>query len=338
MDEERSNISTNGVGSLFDSGTAYVSIPSNIDRDKFIKRCMRTQTLFIRGESGEAFRNVICPKYLLKEIIFPIESNKRGSLVAWVKQPKHNIPIVVAAYELKDGFSDIEEERQFRNIKTSSSGNVVDIDGRADKATLDISVSSAENGKGKIKLRVVNPNQTAELEVYVKGQASIFADKKVKLSTNEEFLVELRDADDVVKSYISYKIGVGLVLIDEFGNEIKTQNGKFTVKVGSSGRQLEVGSSVIHLGTIGGAAEPVLLGNKTEDVLESIKDGLDQIATDLGGLATADAAALTALAGTYGITLTYGTVFASLSTNLATLIGTITTQIALIKSTKTKTD
>jgi hypothetical protein len=330
---DANTIGTNGVGSLFATGTAYVAIPADLDRALFIKRCYSTQTLFIRGEAGETFKNVFCPKSIIQDIVFPATADKRGSMVAWVKQPKHNSPVVVAAFDLKNGLGAVYKERQIKLQKTSTSGNLVDFDAQADEATMDITVTSAEEGKGKFRLKVVNPDVTAAMEVYVSGEVDILADSKVSLRTTGEILVELLKANGDLLANFSYKAGVGFALKDEFDNEIKTTDQQIYLKEGSvGGLELELTNTILNLGKIGGSGtEPVLKGDKSVDVLNDIKGMLQDIATNLATIATADTATAS------GLGLSYGGTFATLATNLGISIATLTAHIALVKSTKVKT-
>jgi hypothetical protein len=75
----------------------------------------------------------------------------------------------------------------------------------------------------------------------------------------------------------------------------------------------------------------VLKGDKSVDVLNDIKGMLQDIATNLATIATADTATAS------GLGLSYGGTFATLATNLGISIATLTAHIALVKSTKVKT-
>lgn len=339
MGNDRVTTGTSGVGSLFASGTAYVSIPDNQDREMFIKKCFKTQTLFIRGESGESFKDVFISKNLLHDIDFPENSKSRGSLVTWVKQPKHNVPIVVGVFDLKNNMSYITKERQVRFQRKSKSGNIVDFDGSADDASLDINVSSSEDDKGIIRFKINNPNQTAKMEVYVSGEIDVFADKKIRIASNEELLLELVKQDGSSLATISYKNGVGLALKDEYNNEIVTKSKSLYLKEGSGGGlELEVTDKLINLGTIGGASEPGVLGNKNETALNDIKGMLQKLITLITQISTQDAAGVATLSSSYGVVLNYVTLMASTASQLITDLAQLTADIPQTKSTKVKTD
>lgn len=333
MSNGRESIGTNGVGSLFPTGTAYVCIPDNQDRTKFIQRCLKTQTLFIRGENGESFKNVFCSKTIIKDIEFPETAKERGTLVAWIKQPKHNHPIIIAALDLKTAIGNYYQERQIKFTKTNKAGSIVDIDGRVDDGILDISVVSTEDGKGKIRLKVANPDSTAKMEVYVSGEADLYAENKIKLQTKGEFLIELLKDDGTVLANASYKAGTGFKLKDEYNNEIVTANQSVRLKEGTTnGLELELTNSLLYLGKIGGTGtEFVLLGSKTEDVINTIKSILNSINSMLSTVGATDATVAS------GLGLTYAAAFTTLAGTLTTALSTLTTQITLIKSAKVKT-
>lgn len=99
----------------------------------------------------------------------------------------------------------------------------------------------------------------------------------------------------------------------------------------------------IHLGTLDNAAEPALLGDKTEDVLNEIKVALQNIQTMLNNISTADtvpAASLSAfMTGLFGPTVyTYAIQAGTGAGSLATNIASLTSLIALIKSQKVRLD
>lgn len=73
---------------------------------------------------------------------------------------------------------------------------------------------------------------------------------------------------------------------------------------------------------------PAVLGDKNNETLSAIKDLLQDISTTLGNIGSTDAIALAALAGTYGITLTYGSTFVSKSPDWVADIADIQTKIS----------
>jgi hypothetical protein len=90
--------------------------------------------------------------------------------------------------------------------------------------------------------------------------------------------------------------------------------------------------SKIFLGGLGAAAEPALLGDKTETCLNSIKDTL----SDIRGLLTEVSTSDSAIATNFG--LQYGVKFGIASAELAIRIQTLEQQIGQIKSQKVKLD
>lgn len=272
----RRSLGTTGVASGKDSsGVAYVVIPEDQDRDVFITTCYRTQTVMLRDEMGAAWRNVFVTKDLLQQVVFPEKSSERGSSVIWVKIPKHNLPVVLGVLDLKNIYSVIQEEHQFRLQQRSPVGNSVDFNARALSASLDLAVASTEDGKGSLRVKITNPDQTAELDVYVKGNINVFADKKIRLGTNEELTMEVVKPDLSPLGILTYKAGTGWTLKDEFNNEVTTESGHVRIKV-SDGKLIHIDQTTINLGQ-DNAAQPVPLGDTLKEKLTDLINAIKQI-------------------------------------------------------------
>jgi len=188
MPRKRKSVGTVSFKSgRFYSGNAYISIPEDQDRDVYIKNCFNTKTVMIRGEVGEMWRRAKIDEISLQEIRFPSLSSEVGSPILWVKVPYHNQPMVVAVVGTTSQSSLITEEFQRRLTKVSDNG-VVDIDMRAQEPELDLSVSSNVNGKGKLTVSVTNPDDTAELDLFVRGKVTLYATDKITLVLDKEKL------------------------------------------------------------------------------------------------------------------------------------------------------
>lgn len=273
----RRSLGTTGVASGKDaSGVAYVVIPEDQDRDVFITTCYRTQTVMLRDEMGAAWRNVFVTKDLLQQVTFPEKPDERGSPVIWVKVPKHNLPVVIGILDLKNIYSVIQEEHQFRLQQRSPVGNSVDFNARALSASLDLAVASTEDGKGSLRVKVTNPDQTAELDVYVKGNINVFADKKIRLGTNEELVVEIVKPNLDPLGLLTYKAGTGWTLKDEFNNEVTTTDGHVKIKEGSGGKIIHMDQTTINLGQ-DSAAQPIPLGDTLKEKLTDLINAIKQI-------------------------------------------------------------
>lgn len=274
---ERKSLGTQGALGLKNSiGIAYIAIPKDEDRTDFIKTCLRTQTVMLRDESGGTWRNIFISAEALFNVEFPELPEERGTAVVFGKVPKHNLPVVLNTLVSKSILGILTEEKQFR-LQKKHGGNSVDFVGRAQSASVDLSIASVENGIGALRVNITNPDKTALLDVYVKGTSKVFSDKKIELGTNEEFLVSVTKPDQSPLAKIYYKAGEGLIIEDEFKNTIILSSGSVKIKEGSdTGKTIHLAESKINLGS-DSASEPVPLGDKLKGLLERLIDAINQI-------------------------------------------------------------
>jgi len=131
------------------------------------------------------------------------------------------------------------------------------------------------------------------------------------------------------------KAGHRLEFINKEGEELVRLKNKqgYSIEMNKNGTSIVTPTGKkINLGTLDGAAEPALLGDKTEKVLNDIKGLLQSIAQMLSTVGTAD----TAAASSYGFT--FAGTFTSTATQMVTDIATLVTDIQQIKSQKVTLD
>ena len=250
----------------------YLTIPVDVEREDYIKDCYRKQRVMGRNEKGGSWKRIFVPKDKMSILDFPETSEERGSVLICNKVPKDNVPVVVAVLDLKSVVSYINEEKQWRQQRTFE-GNVVDIDMRAQEPSIDINVASQIDDQGRLNIRVTNPNDTAELNVFVKGKVNIEAQEKFTVSTDKEFEFEIRDEDDEQVANINYTKGTGLVIEDEWGSTI-TMKKKSVMLKEAGGKSVEITNSLINFGK---GSEFVVLGDTLKNMLGDLVDIIGDI-------------------------------------------------------------
>lgn len=76
------------------SGIGRIIIPSDVNRDTFVAKCLQIQKVSILCEGETAIHNVFCTTESIKNIIFPVDSTSTGSVVVWIKDQVTNEVIV----------------------------------------------------------------------------------------------------------------------------------------------------------------------------------------------------------------------------------------------------
>ena len=183
------------------AGSAYVIIPYNVDREQYVSQCYKTNTICLRTESGDFYKNAYIGDNELAMVSFPEKVGEIGSPVFWVSQPRHNTPVVVSVLNIKSAIGKMSEEGQFL-LKGVSNDSVVAIDARSKNgASLDILVDSDE--VSKVGIKVVGGEDNF-LDINVKGNVKILGTKSTKFVAREDFVVGLEDETGVVVSNIKF--------------------------------------------------------------------------------------------------------------------------------------
>lgn len=219
-----------------------ICIPSDIDRAVYIKNCFLTGTVSIANDNGETVHDVKIGKLALQLVDFPDDVEKFGSDVVCVKAPySSRLYVMDVFYTAKQYLH--QDEDQYRFVKKNGIGTAgVLVDGRGN---IIMSVSG-EEGNGHITINVTNKERRGKLSINVNG----------------DFLVE-NDGNTVVKSSTSFRA------------EFNDGTDQSFIEVTKEGIKLNSNKILLNDST-----EPVLLGNKTVDLITMI---LDQLAIESAG-------------------------------------------------------
>ena len=201
MANTKKNIGEQGIpGGGSDFGIGYIAIPSDIDREKYVKESLRTGRVCMFTNYMEFYRNVRIGKITSQFIEFPDNFEEMGSMVAWRKEPFHNQPIIVDVYKNLDEVSD-QEEGEFDFFKETEDASV-NIAGRAKDGSIYIDVDSSLEEGGTLNISVLNGNDSANINVFTKGQINLESVGKINAKVTDEWNVEVSEPDSEDKTTI----------------------------------------------------------------------------------------------------------------------------------------
>ena len=190
MEENNYNLGTRPAeGEMYSAGIAYVILPSDVDRDKYVRNCYKTSTVSIYSEHNGFTNRVPVDKLVLGFIEFPTELNKFGSAVSFILEPLHKKPIIVGLYHTNDELSDIEEH-QF-SFKRSFNGNTVEITGAPDGRYISLNVGAEK--AGEISLNVKSIDKSGKVSIDVDGDLNVIAANNIQLRSNNNFKLITQD-------------------------------------------------------------------------------------------------------------------------------------------------
>lgn len=227
-----------GILNKLISGTGYVFIPNDItNRDRFISDCYNTCQISIINTEGQRFDRVQVNRSMFYDLDFPETVDDVGSLVFWVKNQKHNQPVVVAVINKRGevlGF----QQGQF-SIRKDGDGSV-SITGDSNKGSLFINV---EGEDGNIVINAKNTDKDNKVRLNVDGNIETIS-SNFSSQVLEQFLVKIKnDLDSDDETTIKYVRDTGFEYSDQFGNKItitedgfKYENGDNVFEMDSDGK------------------------------------------------------------------------------------------------------
>lgn len=201
---QRKSVGTIGLPgqSHYPVGVGYVVIPFGIEREAFIATCYQTNTLCIRTEGGDFFKNVPIADKLMTDIVFPKEkSSSEGSVVVFAMIPKHNAPVVFSVLGLKDELGSLIEEGQFKLAK-STGDDSFGLEVRTKNGSMTSFSASGRNST--ITFRLVSDDESSKFELQTKGEVDIYGSKKVRIQSADEVRLELVDEKIKPIAHIRY--------------------------------------------------------------------------------------------------------------------------------------
>jgi hypothetical protein len=223
-----------------------VYLPYGIDREKYVKNCFLTGTVTLINENAETIHRVRIGKLALQMVDFPADEKSFGSEVVCLTLPYSGEVRVVDVFSGKTDFND-QEENQFKVLKAvdGESAQLI-IDGA--KGRVAISVDS-DADQGELNIQVSNSNRTAKMSVTVNGEIMVVNDGKTTVQSSQEIQLEQYDGNDEgEKTFVNVK-----------KDQVKIESKKILLN---------------------DSDEPILLGNKTVDLMKQV---LDQLAKESAG-------------------------------------------------------
>ena len=155
-----------------------IYLPSDIDRDEYIKKCYLSGTVSLVDEWNEVVHRVKIGKLTLQLIEFPADIKHVGSEVICVSMPYSGRLYVIDVYSSNGDFID-QDEQQFRLVK-SINGGVAEL--RVDgNGKILLTVDGEEDTE--VIINVTNKEKKGNLTINVNGSAVIKSSEQVLIDS-----------------------------------------------------------------------------------------------------------------------------------------------------------
>lgn len=230
-------------GFKYSGGIAYIAIPRDLDRDKYIRDCFANNYVSMRTEDGGFHNRIPVPPEVLNFLEFPTKVDELGSPVVYITDQQYNHHYIVNRYERRDSIGD-NSEHKFKFTRQLESSHV-EISGSVKDGAVNILIDSF-NKKGSFNLNVYNANKDCQANIDIQGNIVINSSNNVEINQSNSFKVVTTDEDDNSSSY------------QQTASENRFYNKKFIVNDGK---------------------EPMVLGDQLNDFIDSLINTLTGLQT-----------------------------------------------------------
>lgn len=179
-------------GYNYPAGIAYVALPTDLDRSRYIALCYKTRTVCVRMDDGAFFTRVPIADRELQEIEFPEDSTKMGSPVVYVTEPVKNQIFIISTFQFPEDLPDLKEG-QFK-LRRRFLDSYVEISGSAKEKRVSVIVNT-ETG-GEATFNILSKDNTGKLKLDVQGDIEIVVTKNTKLLAGESTNIATQNDQD----------------------------------------------------------------------------------------------------------------------------------------------
>lgn len=215
-----------------------IYMPSDVDRETYIKTCFLTGSVTLINENGEILHNVKIGRLSLQLISFPADVESFGSEVVVASMGYSGKLYVIDVFNGSNEFFD-QEENQYRFFKNDGKGGYSEL--RVDGAGKMLLTVDGE-GETELVISVTNKDRAGKLTVNVNGEIMVVNDGKTTVQTSTEIQLEHYDSEADERTFVN----IAKDLIKVFSKKIVHNDG----------------------------SEPMLRGQKAVDLLGELFDAL----------------------------------------------------------------
>lgn len=257
--------------SSYPVGFGYITIPFDVDREKYVQTCLRKERVAIQlDDGGGVIKNCYVSKNILQQIYFPLKDTELGSAVAFIVPKFYNIPIIVGVISKADE-TQLLDEYSFKKVVGDDESKVV-IEGKGKTGELFLNVESDYENGGSIYINLRSKNSTSKFNVNCFGDINIYSEGKTDLKcvNNVTTIRSVRVENGEEKLNAGLQLDEnGFFLRDYFENNIISSNdGSITIYPKEKVNLFE-------------GSEPLVKGSELKKQLETMKTRIDRIIQSL---------------------------------------------------------
>lgn len=180
-------------GFKYDVGIGYIALPSDLQRDDYIRDCYKNLHVSMRTEDGGFYNRVPIPPDILNFIEFPKTTKELGTCVLYNVDEQFQNTFITNWFTNRDEIGD-GREGLFR-FRRKYNDQFVEISGSGKEGSVNILVNGG-GGKGAFRISVTDANKNAEAIIDIGGNLNVSTTGSTSFAQQKAFIVETTDGDD----------------------------------------------------------------------------------------------------------------------------------------------
>lgn len=227
-----------------------IVLSTELPIDDQIKKAIRTHRVTVLEYDGSLKTECPVLNFNTTDLVFPSEDGKLGSLVMLDYPEGSSVPVVMGIVPDSENKLNTIYQNEYQKKFTKQSENcVISVSEDALNGNINVSILGLVEGKSNFKINVGSVQGTAKAEIACQGEMNIRSTKNLNLFVEDEFNLNVRNKVNQEKfNNIKCKLGVGIIVTDEFDNTIITNadgvnildKNKNNIKMDSNGVKIDV--------------------------------------------------------------------------------------------------
>lgn len=270
--------------------TGNVIIPTQVDREDYIKTCQRLGRVSVYiASNGAVLHNCIVTNQVFQDLTFPETEKDLGSLVLVTSDSYYNYNIVIGTLPYGNQTSNYQEgvyQKFWSGTENNFSEKVNWLEGEMD-------VTMSGKRKSKISINARNNERTAEINLNSNGNVNIFADGELNETTGSHIKSQVIDDEGETSTIeTSTPTEKTIVVGTEDEKTSITINGQtYVLETGDGSEEtvITINKNTVTIETktanikatekvnLGNGGQPIPLGNNLKSILEKINSNIDTL-------------------------------------------------------------
>lgn len=209
------------------AGFGHIIIPVDLDREVYIRRVYDSGKCMIVSTFDDPIRNVVIPKHLIQELVFPLNPSDRGSLISWINIPRINQLLITGILIEEDETNPYKENTHSKTY--SYKDYIVSDNISTENNSRTITVKDEQSEVGKLTFQAIGRDKLSRITINADGTINLSVDDLLSLLIENRLNIQLGSEENKITT-LSIVTDDKFNYTDNFGNILEVNQLGFSIK------------------------------------------------------------------------------------------------------------